>query len=424
MQVIASIWSTPWCSLWDSIHDHMHLPVTTLPLPATVSELWVPNSRSWNVNLIASIFDNQAVQEITNINPVNSDQQDILRWIPSKNGQCSTKNIYRHISSQSVIQLKNQGSRSIQPQANQILQRDWKSKELSPLIKAFTWRLIRRTLATAERAARYSTNSDKQCAACGAVEDNAHHFSHCHLPRAVWFSSNPPLQTDNLPQENDGVQLTLHAFISNLTPNAVFHKILITLWYLWKARNDTRFQRKTWTPWQVHHAVAAHISTQQAGIDTQPQLTVPPLTDLVNRERPLSATTTASRPTPTPDNNYRMLGMIFPSAPRNQEGDTIQGRSNPQMNRFILHMPAIVPGIRCYVVASTTPNLPSLPSRMAGLGIFFVNTQIQPAQTIYIKAHMSRVQSMIMAEAAALAIAAMVNHSLNFNNTVFLSDCQ
>jgi len=169
--------------------------------------------------------------------------------------------------------------------------------------------------------------------------------------------------------------------------------------------------------------VAAHISTQQAGIDTQPQLTVPPLTDLVNRERPLSATTTASRPTPTPDNNYRMPGMILPSAPRNQEGDTIQGRSNPQTNRFILHMPAIVPGIRCYVDASTTPDHPSLPSRMAGLGIFFVNTQIQQAQTIYIKAHMSRAQSMIMAEAAALAIAAMVNHSLNFNNTVFLSDC-
>jgi len=61
---------------------------------------------------------------------------------------------------------------------------------------------------------------------------------------------------------------------------------------------------------------------------------------------------------------------------------------------------------------------------MAGLGIFFVNMQIQPAQIIYIKAHMSRAQSVIMAEAAALAIAAMVNHSLNFNNTVFLSDCQ
>ena len=31
------------------------------------------------------------------------------------------------------------------------------------------------------------------------------------------------------------------------------------MWYIWKARNDNRFQRKTWTPMQVHNAVAAHI---------------------------------------------------------------------------------------------------------------------------------------------------------------------
>jgi hypothetical protein len=37
-------------------------------------------------------------------------------------------------------------------------------------------------------------------------------------------------------------------------------KILITVWYIWKARNDRRLARKNWTPWWGHHAVAAHIS--------------------------------------------------------------------------------------------------------------------------------------------------------------------
>ena len=64
----------------DTIHDHMHLPVTTLPLPATVSQLWNSDSRSWNIDLITNIFDDQALQAITNINPINSDQQDILRF--------------------------------------------------------------------------------------------------------------------------------------------------------------------------------------------------------------------------------------------------------------------------------------------------------------------------------------------------------
>ena len=83
--------------------------------------------------------------------------------------------------------------------SNNILQRAWKSKELPPLIKAFTRRLIKRALATAERASRYSIHIDKHCAACGAVEDDAHLFFHCHLPRAVWFSTDPPLRTNNLP---------------------------------------------------------------------------------------------------------------------------------------------------------------------------------------------------------------------------------
>ena len=197
--VVSSIWSSPWCPLWNPIHDHMLLPVTQRPLPDTVSDLWHPNSQSWNVHLIANIFDDQAVQTITEVQIVPNDQHDILRWTPAKDGQCTTKSVYRHLSRQHLVQLPQQGSRSINHQANNILQRAWKSKELPPLIKAFTWRLIRRALATAERASRYSIHIDKHCAACGAVEDDAHLFFHCHLPRAVWFSTDPPLRTNNLP---------------------------------------------------------------------------------------------------------------------------------------------------------------------------------------------------------------------------------
>jgi hypothetical protein len=61
---------------------------------------------------------------------------------------------------------------------------------------------------------------------------------------------------------------------------------------------------------------------------------------------------------------------------------------------------------------------------MADIGILFVDTQVQPAQTIFIKAQLAGVQSVLMAEVAALALNAQVNDSLNFDNTTFLSDCQ
>lgn len=112
-----SIWSAPWCPSWDNIHDHLLLPVNQLPLPATVSQLWLPGSR----------------------------------------------------------------------------------KELPPLIKTFTWRLIRRAIATGARIATYSTHIDEFCSVCGAVEDDAHLFFHCQLPRAVWSTATPPIRPEDLP---------------------------------------------------------------------------------------------------------------------------------------------------------------------------------------------------------------------------------
>lgn len=43
---------------------------------------------------------------------------------------------------------------------------------------------------------------------------------------------------------------------------------------------------------------------------------------------------------------------------------------------------------------------------------------------IYIKAVMTNAASVLMAEVAALALAATVNDAFNINNTTFLSDCR
>lgn len=135
------------------------------------------------MNYIANIFYIQAVQVITAVPTVPSDQNDILRWILFRDGRCSTKNIYRHLRRQTQIQLPQLGSKSITQHANFLLQKAWKSKDLQPLIKTFTWTLIRRALATRERASRYCVHIDEHCSVCGAVENDAHLFFHCHLPR-------------------------------------------------------------------------------------------------------------------------------------------------------------------------------------------------------------------------------------------------
>jgi hypothetical protein len=71
----------------------------------------------------------------------------------------------------------------------------------------------------------------------------------------------PPIRSDDLPQEDDGVQVILSMLITDSVDDHLVQKILTTMWFLRKARNDQRFRAKIWTIWQVHHAIAAFIAT-------------------------------------------------------------------------------------------------------------------------------------------------------------------
>jgi hypothetical protein len=97
--------------------------------------------------------------------------------------------------------------------------------------------------------------------------------------------------------------------------------------------------------------------------------------------------------------------------------------SHQQMDRCLIQDPDLLPRIRCFLDASTAPDQQPQTSQSAGIGIIFLNSQVQPEQKIQIKAIMTMTQSVIMAEAAALALAVKLAQNLHFGNISFLSDC-
>jgi hypothetical protein len=92
------------------------------------------------------------------------------------------------------------------------------------------------------------------------------------------------------------------------------------------------------------------------------------------------------------------------------------------MHRFNVSLPALLQGSRCYTDASTMPDQVQSTPRKAGIGIFIINTQVQLVQHIYIKAAMIDSVSVLMAEVAALALAAVITDRLQLHHTNFLSD--
>lgn len=203
------------------------------------------------------------------------------------------------------------------------------------------------------------------------MEDDAHLFFHCNLPRAVWFSFSPSIRTDTLPQENDGVQLILQSLISNSIPDALFHKILFTLWYIWKARNDRHFRGHTWTPGQVNNAVAGHIKSNAQAKLLQATPSASTHTDadtMLQYHTYLSQGTLHYLAGPsTASHQSQQIAANTTSSPTHLglQGMVPATQQTHMRNGYVIANPTLLHGTRCYVDASTEPDqLNSTPARL------------------------------------------------------------
>jgi ribonuclease HI len=93
-------------------------------------------------------------------------------------------------------------------------------------------------------------------------------------------------------------------------------------------------------------------------------------------------------------------------------------------NRFFVASPSSMEGFNCYTDASTMPDHMSNGITSAGLGIYIINSQMQPTVPITFKAVLRDSQSVFVAEAAALAFATSLLHFMQLDHVNFFTDNQ
>lgn len=151
--------------------------------------------------------------------------------------------------------------------------------------------------------------------------------------------------------------------------------------------------------------IHAHAEHQPQGMSSSPTGTT-----LAEHQHQLQQTTTLPQ---NVDESSRMQ-----SQPLNDE------QAPHHEDLHLIAYPTLTREVTCYTDASLTPNNLSPNSRNAGLGVFITNTQTHPMQMICIKAMMESAVSVLMAEAAALALSALVTDALGFQLVTFLCDNQ
>lgn len=239
----------------------METPVwSTQTMPAQIHDLWAAQSRIWNTELISQIFDREATQCITHVPIVQSDSQDIVRWTPAKKGVCTTKEAFKMLNNDMQVLNSSTGAGGVTQQAQGILQRIWKHKTLPHILKTFTWRLIRRALGLwlLDIEQEGSLRKLTDFVLYANKLKMTHIFFHLLFRKSSLVFSYTISPHFLLPQNRVEFKIPYQLFFSR-SHHLTVYKESLQLWYIWKARNDLRFQNKKWSVLQVHYAMAVDI---------------------------------------------------------------------------------------------------------------------------------------------------------------------
>ena len=283
----------------------------------------------------------------------------------------------------------------------QLLNLIWKNSKISPRVRTFGWRLLRRALPSGARAGKYRKHISKLCCRCGIEETDLHLFFTCGFAKAAWFSHPWYLKSDSLIANADSITQILLNMLNMNHPCGTLDNILTFLWCIWKARNDCLFNRKESHPFQIRHrADAINRNLEMLNI----------LQDTSNGNE---ASAQGKKSMLSVNSNMRA-------------GATDGGQSQEVIFRQgeTIRTNLVIQGSKVYLDAAwKTKKVPGSQGRiLTGLGVYCQIQHDHVKATVFIQASTAKATSPLHAEAMALLLAAQIAKQLNTQQVTFLTD--
>jgi hypothetical protein len=160
-----------------------------------VKDLFVPNTKIWDMNIINRIFHHFEAEQIIQIPTNGVIRQDEFSWPLTKDGSYTVKSGYQAI--QDWKEDRGGASTSNNNKTNPTWKKLWQLK-IPPKHTTLMWRILHQALPVQDNLRKRGINCYPLCVRCNTkIEDQNHVFSECDWVKQVWFGSTLTIRLNN-----------------------------------------------------------------------------------------------------------------------------------------------------------------------------------------------------------------------------------
>ncbi|KAJ0248219.1 Reverse transcriptase zinc-binding domain-containing protein [Hirschfeldia incana] len=242
------------------VWDELWLPSFPPRAPTGIKPIQRPNllvyelidrsTKTWNLELLKSLFLSEEIPLIMSMKISRSFKVDSYCWIHSKSGIYSVKTGYDEKCRQDQTHPEELCS---EPSTTLLKQQVWRIKTV-PKIQHFMWQAISDCLPVCSRLVDRHCHHSRTCPRCGQEDETVNHLLfECPMTLQIWEQAQLPVLPGEFPCPSlySNFDCILYRVHKRNGADTNLNRIPWILWLIWKSRNDKVFNDKETLPSDV-----------------------------------------------------------------------------------------------------------------------------------------------------------------------------